>query len=437
MLSYGKNLISRKAIPLKPKSKGKPWWYYVVDIVLDLIIEALSLAVGVLSAGAASGITRLGLGLIKDITLSSVFDRKINWKDVFLNAGLNLVFVGIGKSLSKFSKISKSARLIKKFAFYAASPQKFLNWIINKATYGLKKTLINTVGQVAGKKITKFLRTGLKLISKTAIITSAFLLAKNKAEFAYKNIKTFAIRKFKNLLTKSIRRQFTKNFWGAIKGKKLKASGYNQILQKHNQTWIPFPSSKWIEGVKIASDNWIFNDDNTLISYYVFFKSRFAARIRTTVQKDPLIFIDRPIEEFNDFLSSGSKGKFYLDELAWGWELGKAIRNQSKKPRGTKFYINSLEKENKYNKHFLASLKEFDTKSNLAVEEFRNQFKVLSTTRRRKLGNKIVVEFKSGDTRFYGRIPDATKFNSKFGNKFQDFRKTTKNVKLVKTIKKL
>lgn len=417
MLTYGSSLIPIKSLPelQKPKKPKnvKSWWFYLIDFIADLLIEAVAFAVNIISAGQGGRVVSLVLGAVKDFALPLLFGYKVNWVDLSINAGINLAYLGISKIITKGKKVLRHFKNVVRFI---QNPQAFLNFAVNKSTYQLRKILQKKFDKIATKKIIKAIRKGIKVLVKAFAFYQGYKNADDKQGYVLKNVQRYATSKLKFFLKKMTRKGVA-----FLSKNKIKNNG----TWKDSKTWISFTTSKWIDGVKIASNTWLEQDEAKSVSFYVFFNRE------ATHNKKTLLFIDRPKDELISFLNATSKGKYYLDTWAWGWEVGKKIRTilTTKKE---KFWINKLE-NSIYNEHFKTTLKSFDSASEKAIEEFRNSFKVLSSTRRRNLGNKIVVEFASGQTKFYNRIKTVDLFNNKFGDKFKDFKRvnfgTTKLVK--------
>ena len=442
MITYGSNLSIVKALPelQKPQRKRKrSWLFYLIDFVADLIVDIIGTAAKILTGGnkIIGNAVEIGLGALKDILLPLAFGYEVDWKEVGTNAIFRLLVNGISGALKHTKKflrrvknltfIKKVVNTTKKIINFVKNPKGLLNFAVNKLTYSLKRKLITKFGKIKSTKIIKFVRNSIKTFIFSIYTGISFAKAKDKKKFILnrgKNLLSgFAKRKinsFKNKLIIPKIREIAKN-------KKTTTKDFVSFLQKNDKTWIKFNDSHWIDGIKIASNDWIENENDNFVSFYIFFNKI------TTRNKKALIFIDTPIEQFKKFILASSKGKFYLDNFAWGWEIGKHIRNK------TKFFINKLSTNSKYNNHFVASISTFNINSNNAIEELRNEFKVLSSTRNRKLGNQIAIEFNDNKIDFFkqGSIRTEKKFDLFINKNKSKIRKTTKTFSLVKSIKKL
>ncbi|MDC8920545.1 hypothetical protein PR253_02470 [Metamycoplasma hyosynoviae] len=440
MVYYGTNSAVKKGLPELKKLKSKTWnWlFHAANLISNLIIDIVSSAISILPIPGAKligNIVETTLGAISDIAIPLIFGRSVDYKEVGINAtwrfftiGSFSVLKGIRKIYKKIPVVNKAIRFFQRIASFAKNPVGLIHYVVNKTTYKLKVKLIKSLGRKQASFIIKGIRKAYRTTIKASVFTVSLLTAKNKEDFLRQrlsNLISFGIKKGFRIINKKI----------FIKGiKKLAASKFStrESLKKYvkvkNQTWIPFYESKWIDGVKIVDDKWVYEEDQKMISYFVFFNKL------ATKNKKSLIFFNRPIEEFKEFLTTSDKGKWYLDNLAWGWEVGAAIRKKNKKP----FLINKLEKT-KYNQHFLSSVKQFENTTDNAIERLRDKFKVLSSARNRNLGNKIVIEWNDQKVDFFSRddASKATHFDSKFLYKGKKMKSIKKAFSLVKSIKKI
>ncbi|WP_027120704.1 hypothetical protein [Mycoplasmopsis lipofaciens] len=446
MISYGSNLELKKPLPellkiQKPEEKG--FLYYLhsfLDFVGEVVIDVISEAVTIATFGNKfiGETVELVLGFVKDVIIDLAIYQKVDWKNVLVNAAWRLGTIAFMNGLrktknfikqinkGKYAKtISKTTNFVKKSISFIKNPQSLYKYFLNKVSYKIQKTFFKSTkwSKIQIKKIKKIIKNIINYGTYWTSFGISFYKADDKAKFLFSRTKNLARIRFKKLTKKITKDIYDKRIKNLAKKNPKNIYEYQKIMKQHNQTWIQFYDSNWIDGLKIASTDWIENKNEQFLSYYVFFNRL------TTNNKNALLFIDRPIEEFNNFINSSSKGKYYLDNLAWGWNVGKAIRNQNKTGK-SKFWISKLEKTaNKYDIHFLKSIREFDKTSNTTIETFRNQFKVLSSTRNRKLGNRIAVEFNNKKVVFYKK-KNEEQFNKTFKN-FNNIKRTSKGINLI------
>ncbi|PZV97731.1 hypothetical protein, partial [Metamycoplasma auris] len=365
------------------------------------------------------------------LLLPAIFGYEVNVQNVWYNALFKYAMFG-SRTILKFvrkSKLAKQVSWFKKLVQkgqtairFIMNPQAALTYVVNKTTYKLKKVLLKKFNRKTVNKVIRILRKGIKFSIKSGILITAFVKSKDKKEFVLNRLKQVGIKGIKKFSKSIIKSTIFKKF------KKFKTrSDFKNSLDFADQSWISFKGmSKWIDGLKIASDNWIYEKNEETLSYFVFFNPS------TTNNKKSLLFFNRPIDEFKDFLDAPSKGQYYLDNLAWGWTVGAAINGK------TKFSISKLE-NTKYSQHFLSAIKEFDKNSKDVVENLKDNFKVLSSARNRKLGNKIVIEWNDDKVSFLDRKGFQTeeKYDKFFSNRQHLIKKISKPITLVKSVKKL
>lgn len=447
MLHYGTNIALLKPLPelAKPKPKPSKFWSFIhaiLDFIGEIIVGAIVEVVNFLTFGikVVGQIVEVVLGTIKDITVDLITGKKIDWKQVGKNALWRAGTISYAYAAKKFSTfiktikqskhiktISKIEKIGKQVTSFIKNPASLFKYMANKATYHITKALQKTsimkklLKKYSFKQIKHFIQKSIRYATLSTSLTIGFINSKDKSKFVFDRSRSL-LRLYSKKWTKSIINKTTNKYIQKLAKKDCQSvQKYQNALKRNSQTWIKFTSS-WIDGVKIASTDWIENENDSFISYYVFFNPT------TTKNKNPLLFINRPISEFNSFLTATSKGKYYLDNFAWGWEIGRAIRRQDKKVKNN-FWISKLENQaSKYNQHFLNSISEFDNTTQDAIEVFRNQFKVLSSTRNRRLGNRIVVEFDNKNVRFYKKMTEQ-KFNRTFRHP-DKIRRTLQNIKI-------
>lgn len=88
---------------------------------------------------------------------------------------------------------------------------------------------------------------------------------------------------------------------------------YDNLSKDEN--FIPFESSNWIFGIKRFKMT-----DSPVENVVVYF------RPEATNEKEPVYLEKVRVDIIDLWITSTSKGSFYLRRLAWGWEVGKYIR---------------------------------------------------------------------------------------------------------------
>ncbi|MDI3350476.1 hypothetical protein [Mycoplasmopsis arginini] len=442
MLKYGKNIALLKPLPELKKPEPSAivrFFRHFLDFLGDVVISIIEKVVNFATLGIkiVGDLVEIALGAIKDIFINVIFGEKIDWKQIGINTLWRLGTTGYvyaGRKFVKFIKnlSPKASNVLNWFRKTGKSvwnlvknPSNIPRYLLNKTVYFFTKKMNKSpiFKKLDLKKIRKVIRGIIRHSIGLSVFIKGMINSKNKTDFAIRRGINFLKFGQKRIIKKLFQRNARKNILSLARNNNQSVKSYERVLKKADLTWIPFKDSNWIDGVKIASTSWIENENDSKISFYTFFNSE--------VKKPPLLFIDRPIDEFNGFITAASKGKFYLDNFAWGWEIGKAIKLQEKEQKNTKtyFWIKNLSSKNsKYNKHFLSSISSIEENQEAALEAFRNNFKVLSSTKNRFLGNKMVVQFDNEKIRFYKKMTKSIYNKTLLNNK--TIKKTSKIINL-------
>lgn len=305
------------------------------DIVIEIAADAVLFFMPI--GGFAAQLAKIGARFVKDVILDLIFDNEINAKSILMN----LAFA-IGSSVGRLG-VNTLAK-IKKYK-WVSKTYKTSKELIEF----FKKPLLDKIVDVAKKSSEFFAKT-----SKTsnAIITKLFNSATiskidkvvKKAAQIYKNplsvIATgqeFAVQKIKNKVQEVAQKTRTKFFVKMLQNKKLNGVNYQRInkwITKSNKGIILPPNgSSWIWGIKLYDSDWW--DNSKWVDFRIYFKdeatSTSKSKLRrngTKVGKAPVEIMRCSFDKFQRFLNSKSWGKFYLDEFAWGWGVGKLIREK-------------------------------------------------------------------------------------------------------------
>ncbi|WP_330463189.1 hypothetical protein [Metamycoplasma gateae] len=442
MLKYGKNIALLKPLPELKKPEPSAivrFFRHFLDFLGDVVISIIEKVINFATLGIkiVGDLVEIALGAIKDIFINVIFGEKIDWKQIGINTLWRLGTTGYvyaGRKFVKFVKnlSPKASNVLNWFRKTGKSvwnlvknPSNIPRYVLNKTVYFFTKKMNKSqiFKKLDLKKIKKVIRGIIRHSIGLSVFIKGMINSKNKTDFVIRRGINFLKFGQKRIIKKLFQRNARKNILSLAKNNNQSVKAYEKVLKKADLTWIPFKDSNWIDGVKIASTSWIENENDSKISFYTFFNSE--------VKKPPLLFIDRPIDEFNSFITAASKGKFYLDNFAWGWEIGKAIKLQEKEQKNTKtyFWIKNLDSKNsKYSKHFLSSISSIEENQEAALEAFRNNFKVLSSTKNRFLGNKMVVQFDNEKIRFYKKMTKSIYNKTLLNNK--TVKKTSKIINL-------
>lgn len=307
---------------------------FFIDIVGDIIIDVLTIAF--LPLGAGTLIIRAGAKFVKNVLTDLARTGQVNWENTFLNLGFDLLLVGASfatkaalNTTRKLAKTNKLARAVYNTYNTAKGGYEFV-----------KKDIIEKIAEASKKALEPLQKSAIASQRLKRILNPEkinFLLQQGKE--AYKAIKnplsliTKGTSKLKNLTNDKVKKVIEKQglkFWTSLAQKRA-ASGkisdglarrYANALNKFEKGQIYF-NSKWVSGVRVYNPKYW--EQSRFISFFLYFK-REATRTKNAPKgKRPLELV-MPISKYFNFINSASKGRYYLEHIAWGWVFGKGRR---------------------------------------------------------------------------------------------------------------
>ncbi|QIW62522.1 hypothetical protein [Mycoplasmopsis gallinacea] len=339
-------------LPIKKQqdtAKGQnSFWNFLkkaVSFLIDVVIEIAADSIAILTGTGAAGrfLIKGAAHFIKNIATSLVQTGQVNWKTVLMSTAMDaLLFArfnvsqlakkgqgiigklskGIMKGIEKGKQVKKLYNFLKKgvadkiedIAKELAGKKfiqnsRFLSFIFNK------KLVDNSFKY--GKMAFEAIKDPLSLIVKG----QAFLMrkTKEKAQKMFQKVQYAYFNKLINLQVKKGKlNQQTKKYW-------LRA------MNQENKGQLFF-NSKWLSGVRVYNQDY-WDQTGGDIAFMLYFKTDATGGKTIPGKKRPLrpgkrpLELSLPLQTFLNFIKAESPGRFYLDNIAWGWIKGKGVRN--------------------------------------------------------------------------------------------------------------
>lgn len=139
-------------------------------------------------------------------------------------------------------------------------------------------------------------------------ITSPFYLGKKLSDLATRKAKRNFNKKINNYIQKVLEPKIQKKF-----------KFLNNFFENTDKAWLPLNSS-WIRAIRIIKNNekWNFHTASFVIKF----------NPATTNNKKALYIANKNVDVILGFLTAESPGAYYIDNFAWGWEIGKLLRER-------------------------------------------------------------------------------------------------------------
>ncbi|WP_412031264.1 hypothetical protein [Metamycoplasma buccale] len=352
MLVYDNKIKDKNYVEIANKTKESTLstlanckWFRFLRVFLQLLINVL---IAITTSLINTAIP--GTGLFLDFFLSQgtdllfnfIFNGKIDWKEYGITSLFNSIpFITKGfkyiknfRSNNKILSLADNIRLRNsEFKKSLLTSAKDLNKFGSKTTlenkllvpnYRFFEThnakLLDTLKTASDFQTTyakslasyrnfeqgfKFFR---KSFSRTRNIVSLF----SSPRYAGKKLIDIILKKPKQLLTKKW------NAWVTPKVKEIFRIGKKTLDESLKDISL---NSSWLDSVKIYQSNnpWDLKVVNALVRF----------QPNKTNNKEPVLLWQKNINNITNLILANSPGKYYLDNFAWGWEIGKIIRLQS------------------------------------------------------------------------------------------------------------
>ncbi|WP_027335086.1 hypothetical protein [Mycoplasmopsis felifaucium] len=408
LLSSIKNDFYTLKASEKPKTKRKlpalgRWFLNISRLVLSIGASFISEAVNVVAPG---------VGMLVDWGLNTLIDAIANLienygdfqADEFLiSAGMNLIpFVLKGlRRVSNFVKGNKVLGFADNLKLSNKSLADTVKQQANKLNYYGVNNIVNNIDDTitnysANNLAFKKINDNFKQMNKTLLEANKFIGNKNilqqsqnlaKASKIMHNVRVastlilsprYAARKLVQKLTDKPWKAVS-NTWNNWIDSKVKnitkrvIKGTAKTVEEAQKNIAL--NSHWLYSLKIykAYNPWNTSVVNALLTF----------RPETTNNKKPVLLVQKSYSHIMNLIQSPSAGKYYLKNFAWGWEVGKFLRNfgqyslKSKMPLFTRFISN-------FNYTFKS------------LEYIVKSIKNVNKNKWNNLGNELVEGFKEG-----------------------------------------
>ncbi|MFU2193410.1 hypothetical protein [Mycoplasma sp. 4079] len=300
---------------------------FFIDVVLEVAIDALSV---VLPIGAIPlQLIKIGARFVKNVIVSLVENNgAVDWASVAISTAIETATFGLAKGLSYIKKVTKFGKGIAKGIQATKKAVSFIKQGLTQKIETITKTAFkyvdkykliksNTIRKfVNAKTISKAIQTGKEFFS---IVKNPFSLVTKLSTKAQQLVK-------KNIKDKMVRLQaayYKKQLQNQIIKKKVispkTANKYIRANRLANKGQFYFNSS-WISGIRLYDERYW--DQSNDVSFFLYFKRDATKSKNSPKGKRPLQFTMSYEEMFN-FLKAPSKGQYYLDNWAWGWDMGR------------------------------------------------------------------------------------------------------------------
>lgn len=333
------------------KTYELPRWFKWIRWALEL---TAGVGIGILTGGAgfAGVVADFALSSAADLAFNAAFNGgEVDWKDFGISTAFNSVAF-IGQSVKAYKNYAKANKLIS-LANNVSSSEKSLSNILKNDSLSMK--IFNSTDEILdanGKIISHYkifdqshelIEKALKettenSFKKTLAISEREYLKVNKSiksfkkffvgarsvvslltspRYAGKKVIDLILRKPKQLLTKTWNKFITAKSQAVLK--KIGRKSFNELIKN-----IPINSS-WLQSIKIykAYNPWDIKTCNALLR----FNPATTSSRKNPKGKEPVLLISKNVSDIMKLINAPSPGRFYLDNFAYGWEIGKILRH--------------------------------------------------------------------------------------------------------------
>lgn len=335
------------------EKKRKPllssFWKWFLNIVRTAIAIGISLVSDVINTVAPGlGIwTDFLFNTVNDLIFNSIVNEgQIDWVDFGIAAGLNAIpftlkglrrisnfrkgnkLYGLAQALEKeqpslAKQIRSQADLVSKFGTKLAEDAPYYKDVethalkffeqLNNAKSSIKYAEAKIAYDAAFKRTNHTLNKLSKTIHKIKVgatmILSPRYAARKAAQFALRKPVKFVEQKWNKWIDSKV-----------SKVVKATVKGTNKTVEEAQKNILL--NSAWLQTLKIykAYNPWNMTAINAVVTF----------NPKTTNNKKPVLLVQKDYSQVMKLVSASSPGNHYLNTFAWGWEIGKILRNSEK-----------------------------------------------------------------------------------------------------------
>lgn len=353
-----------KPLPLLNSAKSaKPWNLQVLRFFLEaaigILIEIAASAIDLIAPGFGV-LASFGLNTINDIIFNYLFNGfEFNWEEFGVSFAFNAInttarYVKLLHKTKKFNKLASLSdnynpplnswtdgnEIAKAKKFFESTNhlrveeipngENLAKWKLFRKNFVqngkgmsfwnkryLKNGLINeklwkqtseqskALYSKVRANTQKFQKTFIKLRMLTSIALSPRYAAKKLTDIAIKKPKSLILKKWDN---------FYKKYMGKI------FKNFNEDHIKENLKDVHI-NSTWLKSVKFLQGN---NPWDSFVTHAIL-----SFNPHTTNKKKPVVLFNKNQKMIWEMIVSNSPGRYYLDNFAWGWDIGKLLSNSS------------------------------------------------------------------------------------------------------------
>lgn len=331
-----------KYTPLpKTEPESKPWW---AQLLVNLGFGILSSVFEIMASAVLGPVGGMIVGIVSDIGFSMVADI-VTGNDPF--APENIIF----NIVMPLASIPGKVKGIKRLKTNKVNVIGAIDGDDNLQKIAKELGEIDLSDMKAGKRAYEDILSRYSKIDKNLEID---LLQSNKYEYqnyklkkslenANKRIRyvnkalnmldpVYAVQEFFSFVTKPAKKLFNKGVSKYFK--KIESKIFKKVFKKQNlsKTLIPLNHTvaPWIRGIKLIPSNRI-----AINHYHVII---FFNKMLTNGKKTVYLY-NKPWKNIKQFIESPSAGKYYINNISWGWSIGKMIRSNASEIAGVKVFM--------------------------------------------------------------------------------------------------
>ncbi|WLP85243.1 hypothetical protein [Mycoplasma seminis] len=306
----------------------KPVVSFFTDVILEFAIDVLSVVIPV--AAIPMQIIKIGARFVKNVVVSAIAYGKIVWEDILISTALETALFGFGKGLRYISKLGNIGKKTAKSIQITRQLTRSLNRSLSQnILYASKKLINKTLSNsktIASSSLKKFLnpRNVNKAIEAGRLV---FASIRNPFRLITKTItksRSLVKRQLKAKVANTMSKYYTKQLEKTVAKQQINKKLANKYIRANrlaNKGQLYFNSS-WISGVRLYDERYW--DQSEFVTFFLYFKREATKSSKNKKGKRPLQFTMLYGELLN-FLNAPSKGSYYLENWAWGWQNGKRI----------------------------------------------------------------------------------------------------------------
>lgn len=366
-------------LKLNNKKNKLPWWArMLIDLGVQIILDIFTAGVG----AAATKFIDILVTSIVDTTIDMSEDDSIS--DTLTDVAFDLIPL-VQKSVLRSFKYfgSETAKVLRNIRLLKTASKKYVSRKIERTISKklsrdliklgsgevifndskLDKKIVRRAYRSIEEKYTDLLekKAKIKFVEKFSESKTKYELYKSKIGLFNQNLKVAnkIIGYVNNPLytIKELTKNITGKYWTKSTEYLSKKLGFKQIEKWNFRSINKFISDKYnnlkkriqkLFGKKVKKDRMSIPVYSKWIEYIKIYNSEFGTNLfnvlvvfkpEETNNKKPVLLFAKQLNKIQAFLISQSKGKFYIDNFSYGWEVGRLFRKAKAGGFGTQSLI--------------------------------------------------------------------------------------------------